>query len=161
MKILSLLLSVLMVLALFTACTPASNNGNGNEEPETGNEEEPVAEDADVIKIGVFEPLTGMNGGGGLQELGGIEYANKMYPEVLGKKIQLVVVDNKSDKGEATTAVTRLIENDKVVAIIGSYGSAVSIAAGDIIKNAQIPAMGASCTNPMVTQGNEFYLCMP
>jgi branched-chain amino acid transport system substrate-binding protein len=146
-----------MVLALFTACTPASNNGNGNEEPETGNEEEPVAEDADVIKIGVFEPLTGMNGGGGLQELGGIEYANKMYPEVLGKKIQLVVVDNKSDKGEATTAVTRLIEKDKVVAIIGSYGSAVSIAAGDIIKNAQIPAMGASCTNPMVTQGNEFY----
>jgi branched-chain amino acid transport system substrate-binding protein len=99
-RILSLLLSVLMVLALFTACTPASNNGNGNEEPETGNEEEPVAEDADVIKIGVFEPLTGMNGGGGLQELGGIEYANKMYPEVLGKKIQLVVVDNKSDKGE-------------------------------------------------------------
>ena len=156
-RILSLLLSVLMVLALFTACTPASNNGNGNEEPETGNEEEPVAEDADVIKIGVFEPLTGMNGGGGLQELGGIEYANKMYPEVLGKKIQLVVVDNKSDKGEATTAVTRLIEKDKVVAIIGSYGSAVSIAAGDIIKNAQIPAMGASCTNPMVTQGNEFY----
>ena len=97
-----------------------------------------------------------MNGGGGLQELGGIEYANKMYPEVLGKKIQLVVVDNKSDKGEATTAVTRLIEKDKVVAIIGSYGSAVSIAAGDIIKNAQIPAMGASCTNPMVTRAMNF-----
>jgi branched-chain amino acid transport system substrate-binding protein len=75
----------------------------------------------------------------------------------LGKKIELVVVDNKSDKGEATTAVTRLIEQEKVVAIIGSYGSGVSIAAGDIIKNAKIPAMGASCTNPMVTQGNEFY----
>ena len=151
-RVLSLLLSLLMVLTLFTACSPAASNG----EPEA--EEEPgPAEDADVIKIGVFEPLTGMNGGGGLQELGGIEYANKVYPEVLGKKIQLVVVDNKSDKGEATTAVTRLIEKDKVVAIIGSYGSAVSIAAGDIIKNAQIPAMGASCTNPMVTQGNEFY----
>jgi branched-chain amino acid transport system substrate-binding protein len=142
-RVLSLLLSLLMVLTLFTACTQTADNGG--------------AEEADVIKIGVFEPLTGMNGGGGLQELGGIEYANKMYPEVLGKKIELVVVDNKSDKGEATTAVTRLIENDKVVAIIGSYGSAVSIAAGDIIKDAQIPAMGASCTNPMVTQGNDFY----
>ena len=134
-RVLSLLMCLLMVLSLFTAC----------------------AKDEDVIKIGVFEPLTGENGGGGKQELDGINYANKMYPEVLGKKIQLVVVDNKSDKGEATTAVTRLIEKDKVVAIIGSYGSGVSIAAGDIIKNAKIPAMGASCTNPMVTEGNEFY----
>ena len=134
-RVLSLLMCLLMVLSLFTAC----------------------AKDEDVIKIGVFEPLTGDNGGGGKQELDGINYANKMYPEVLGKKIQLVVVDNKSDKGEATTAVTRLIEKDKVVAIIGSYGSGVSIAAGDIIKNAKIPAMGASCTNPMVTEGNEFY----
>ncbi len=113
--------------------------------------------DSDVIKIGVFEPLTGENGGGGSQELQGIEYANKMYSEVLGKKVELVVVDNKSDKGEATTAVTRLIEKEGVVAIIGSYGSGVSIAAGDIIKNAGIPAMGTSCTNPMVTLGNDYY----
>ena len=140
-KVLCLLLSLLMVISLFTACAQKG----------------PATPATDVIKIGVFEPLTGENGGGGLQELGGIEYANKMYPEVLGKKIELVVVDNKSDKGEATTAVTRLIEQEKVVAIIGSYGSGVSIAAGDIIKNAKIPAMGASCTNPMVTQGNEFY----
>ena len=142
-RVLALLISLLMVLTMFTAC--AQNQGTD------------TPKDADVIKIGVFEPLTGENGGGGLQELDGIKYANKMYPEVLGKKIELVVVDNKSDKGEATTAVTRLIEQEKVVAIIGSYGSGVSIAAGDIIKNAKIPAMGASCTNPMVTQGNEFY----
>jgi len=67
-RVLSLLLIVLMVLTLFTACTKSDTT------------------EAEVIKIGVFEPLTGMNGGGGLQELGGIEYANKMYPEVLGKK---------------------------------------------------------------------------
>ena len=142
---LSLLLCFLMVLTMFTAC--AKEQGTSTD----------AEADSDTIKIGVFEPLTGENGGGGLQELDGIEYANKMYPEVLGKKIKLVVVDNKSDKGEATTAVTRLIEKEKVVAIIGSYGSGVSIAAGDIIKNAKIPTMGASCTNPMVTQGNEYY----
>lgn len=141
---LSLILSLLMILTMFTACAQ-------KQEPAD------AGSNSDVIKIGVFEPLTGENGGGGLQELDGIKYANKMYPEVLGKKIELVIVDNKSDKGEATTAVTRLIEKDKVVAIIGSYGSGVSIAAGDIIKNAKIPAMGASCTNPMVTQGNEYY----
>jgi branched-chain amino acid transport system substrate-binding protein len=143
-RVLSLLLSLLMILTMFTACAKEQGANAGNTSD-------------DVIKIGVFEPLTGENGGGGLQELDGIKYANKVYPEVLGKKIELVIVDNKSDKGEATTAVTRLIEKDKVVAIIGSYGSGVSIAAGDIIKNAKIPAMGASCTNPMVTQGNEYY----
>ncbi len=142
----SLFLCFMMVFTMFTACS----NEQGTSTSEAGSDE-------DVIKIGVFEPLTGENGGGGLQELDGIEYANKMYPEVLGKKIQLVVVDNKSDKGEGTTSVSRLIEKDKVAAIIGSYGSGVSIAAGDIIKNAKIPAMGASCTNPMVTQGNEYY----
>lgn len=140
---LALFLSLIMATASLAAC--GSNDSGGG------------SDDADVIKIGVFEPLTGENGGGGLQELDGIKYANKMFPEVLGKKVELVIVDNKSDKGEATTAVTRLIEKDKVVGIIGSYGSGVSIAAGDIIKSAQIPAMGASCTNPMVTQGNEFY----
>jgi branched-chain amino acid transport system substrate-binding protein len=136
-----------MILSLFTGC---SNN-------EEATSETNASSDSDVIKIGVFEPLTGENGGGGLQELDGIKYANKMYPEVLGKKVELVIVDNKSDKGEATTAASRLIEKDNVVAIIGSYGSGVSIAAGDIIKQAEIPAMGASCTNPMVTQGNDFY----
>lgn len=142
----SLFLCLMMVFTMFTACS--NEQGTSTSEAES---------DEDVIKIGVFEPLTGENGGGGLQELDGIKYANKMYPEVLGKKIQLVVVDNKSDKGEGTTSVSRLIEKDKVAAIIGSYGSGVSIAAGDIIKNAKIPAIGASCTNPMVTQGNEYY----
>jgi branched-chain amino acid transport system substrate-binding protein len=145
-RLLSLFLCFIMVISLFTGCAKKQETSG-----------DAAAGGSDVIKIGVFEPLTGENGGGGLQELDGIKYANKMYPEVLGKKIELVIVDNKSDKGEATTAVTRLIEKDKVVAIIGSYGSGVSIAAGDIIKNAKIPAMGASCTNPMVTQGNEFY----
>jgi len=140
---LSLLLCLLLILSMFTACAKEQGTGSGAKN--------------DVIKIGVFEPLTGENGGGGQQETDGIKYANKMYPEVLGKKIELVIVDNKSDKAEAATAVSRLIESEKVVAIIGSYGSGVSIAAGDIIKNAKIPAMGASCTNPMVTQGNDYY----
>lgn len=134
--------------AMFSGCGNESAGGSGASTSSGGE---------DVIKIGVFEPLTGENGGGGSQEVDGIKYANKIYPEVLGKKVELVVVDNKSDKGEATTAVTRLIEKEKVCAIIGSYGSGVAIAAGDIIKNAGIPAVGCSCTNPMVTQGNEYY----
>ena len=35
-----------------------------------------------IVKIGVFEPVTGENGGGGFQEVLGIRYANKVYPTV-------------------------------------------------------------------------------
>jgi len=116
-----------------------------------------AAGESDVIKIGVFEPLTGANAAGGELEVEGMKLANKLYPEVLGKKVELVIADNKSDKAEATTAAARLIEKDKVSVILGSWGSSLSIAAGDLVKNNKVPAIGASCTNPMVTQGNDYY----
>ena len=86
-----------------------------------------------------------------------IELANEKFPEVLGKKVQLVVVDNKSEKVDAANAASKLIEKDKVVAIIGSYGSSLSMAAGDIVKNAKVPAVGCSPTNPLVTLNNDYY----
>ena len=113
-----------------------------------------------VIKIGVFEPTTGENGGGGSQELLGMRYANETHPTVTigGEeyKVELVVVDNKSDKTEAVNAAQKLV-SEKVSVVLGSYGSGVSIAAGQIFADAKIPAIGASCTNPQVTQGNDFY----
>ncbi|GFP78405.1 ABC transporter substrate-binding protein [Clostridium fungisolvens] len=112
---------------------------------------------SDTIKIGVFEPLTGANAGGGELEVEGIKLANKLYPEVNGKKIELVIVDNKSDKVEASNAASRLVEKEKVTAIIGSYGSSLSMAAGDIVKKAKIPTVATSATNPLVTKGNDYY----
>ena len=112
---------------------------------------------ADVIKIGVFEPLTGANGAGGTEELEGIRLANKLYPEVLGKKVELVVVDNKSDKVEAANAATVLTQKDKVNAVLGSWGSSLSMAGGPIFADAKIPAVAISATNPNVTIGNEYY----
>lgn len=113
--------------------------------------------ESNVIKIGVFEPITGANAAGGQLEVEGIKLANKLYPEVLGKKVELVIADNKSDKVEAATAAARLVEKDKVTAIIGSWGSSLSMAAGDIVKQGKVPTVGASCTNPLVTAGNDFY----
>lgn len=139
-KIISLTVtSILMILALV---------GCGKKES---------AADSNVIKIGVFEPVTGANAGGAKWEIEGIKLANKLYPEVLGKKVELVIVDNKSDKVEAANAASRLVDKENVNAVIGSYGSSLSIAGGEIFKNAKIPAVGASCTNPMVTLDNEYY----
>lgn len=113
--------------------------------------------DSGSIKIGVFEPLTGANGAGGVEELEGIKLANKLTPEVLGKKIQLVVADNKSDKVEAANAATVLAQKEKVNAVIGSWGSSLSMAGGPIFAEAKIPAVAVSATNPNVTKGNDYY----
>ena len=81
------------------------------------------------ITIGVFEPVTGENGGGGFQEVLGVRYANQVYPEITvgGKtyKINLFEVDNKSDKTEAVTAAQNLVSKN-VTAVVGSYGSGAS-----------------------------------
>ncbi|MCL1875259.1 MAG: ABC transporter substrate-binding protein [Synergistaceae bacterium] len=112
---------------------------------------------ADTIKVGVYLPLTGQNAFGGQLELEGVQLANQEYPEVLGQKVELVVVDNKSDKVESANAVQRLIDNDKVVAIIGTYGSSLAMAGGEVAEAAGIPCMGTSCTNPLVTEGKKYY----
>ena len=116
-----------------------------------------VAFAEDVIRIGVFLPLTGQMAYGGQLELDGVKMAHKELPSVLGKKIELFVVDNKSDKVESANAVKRLIEKEKVVAIIGTYGSSLAMAGGEVAEKAGIPVMGTSCTNPLVTQGKKYY----
>ena len=152
-KFLSIALSACLVMGALAGCgsSSSSSTSSGNDASASGD---------NVIKIGVFEPQTGENGGGGLQEVYGIRYANQVYPtvEVGGTEytIQLVEVDNNSDKTEAVTAAQKLV-SEGVVTVLGSYGSGVSIAAGDIFAEAGIPAIGCSCTNPQVTSGNEWY----
>ena len=115
------------------------------------------AQAADPIKIGVYLPLTGQNAFGGQLELEGIQLAQKLKPTVLDRPIELVVVDNKSDKVEAANAVKRLTEHEKVLAIIGTYGSSLAMAGGEVAERAKVPVIGTSCTNPLVTQGKKYY----
>ena len=135
-----------MICALFAGC-------GSNDSPA-------AAVEGDVLKIGIFEPATGENGAGGMQEVLGARYANKVVPSVTvnGKeyKIELVEVDNQSDKTAAVTAAQNLVSSG-VIAVIGSYGSGVSIAAADTFAEAQIPAIGVSCTNASVTDGHDWY----
>ncbi len=116
-----------------------------------------LAESKEPIKIGVFEPLTGSKAAGGQMEYEGIQVAHAIVPEVLGRPVVLVPVDNKSDDVEAATAAARLVESEKVDVVLGSWGSSLAIAGGPSFENAKTPAIGTSCTNPQVTLGNEYY----
>ncbi|MBB5073070.1 branched-chain amino acid transport system substrate-binding protein [Bartonella callosciuri] len=109
------------------------------------------------IKIGVYLPLSGQNAFGGQLELRGIELAHKKIPEILGRKVELIIIDNKSDKVEAANAVMRLTAREKVNGIIGSYGSSLSLAGGEISEKEKTPTVATSSTNPLVTQGKKYY----
>ena len=137
-----LLAGAVMCAAVFTGCSGKSGKAEAS---------------SDTIKIGILEPVTGGFAGGAAIEIEGIKLANAENPTVLGKKVELVTADNKSDKTEAANAASRLIFNDKVVAILGSYASSAAIGAGDTIKKGETAAIGISCTNPLVTKGNDWY----
>lgn len=151
-KFIALLLTSVMTLSL-AAC-------GGSDAPADDTAAVGTAISGDTIKIGVFEPTTGENGGGGMQEVLGIRYANQVAPTVdingTTYNIELVEVDNQSDKTAAVTAAQSLISSG-VVGVLGSYGSGVSIAAGQTFADAAVPAIGCSCTNPQVTLGNDYY----
>ena len=93
-----------------------------------------------VVKFGVFEPLTGANAAGGAEELDGIRLAQSLYPTVtvggVTYKIELAIADNKSDKVEAANAGQSLVDRDKVNVVLGSWGSGLSMAAGPIFQAA-------------------------
>ena len=110
----------------------------------------------DTIKIGAFEPMTGATAAGGSMEKEGFDLANELYPEVLGRKIELVYGDNKSDRAEATLAAQSLVDKG-VVAVLGSYASGLTMAGGEVFGEEEIPALTATATNPTVTLDCEWY----
>ena len=113
-----------------------------------------------VVKICVFEPASGDSGAGGKQEMLGMQYANSICPtvEIGGEtyKVELVYADNGSSADKAPSAAQQLV-SEGVSVVLGSYGSGVSIAASPIFAQANIPAIGVTCTNPQVTAGNTHY----
>jgi branched-chain amino acid transport system substrate-binding protein len=111
---------------------------------------------ADTIKIGAWLPMTGAVAAYGQDAWSGLQIAQEMKPTILGKKVELVVVDTKSDKIEAANAMSRLIEKDKVVAVIGEMISGDTMAGGPIAEKAKIPVVSPTATNPLVTQGKKY-----
>ena len=116
-----------------------------------------AAQAAEPIKIGVYLPLTGQNAFGGQLELEGVQLAHKEMAQVLGRPVELVIVDNKSDKVEAANAVTRLTAKDKVTGIIGTYGSSLAMSGGEVAEKAKTPVIATSATNPLVTKDKKYY----
>lgn len=150
-KFVAILLSLALVASVAACAAPAATGTTAAEQPASGNP---------VVKIGIYEPASGDNGAGGKQETLGVEYAHSVSPtvEINGTTydVQLVKVDNESSNDKAASAASTLVSAG-VSVVLGSYGSGVSIAASPTFEAAGIPAVGITCTNPQVTEGNTHY----
>lgn len=111
---------------------------------------------ADAIRIGAYLPMTGNVAAYGQMGWSGITVAREMKPTVLGRSVELKLVDTKSDKVESANAVSRLIEREKVIALIGEMISGNTIAGSDHAERRGIPMVSPTATNPIVTQNKKY-----
>jgi len=75
---------------------------------------------------------------------------------VLGKKIKLVTLDDRGDSAEAANAVSRLIDVEKVSALLGEVSSSLSLAGGRVAQRRKIPMISPTSTNPKVTEVGDY-----
>ena len=117
----------------------------------------PAAPLPNEIVIGVELGMTGASAGYSAPMWEGIQLALEEKPTVLGKPVRLVLVDDKSDRAEAALASQRLIEVEKVVAILGSGSSTTAMIESQNTEKAKIPGLSMSATNPLVTEGKQYF----
>jgi branched-chain amino acid transport system substrate-binding protein len=112
-----------------------------------------------TVKVGEVDPLTG-----GVSQFGigchqgfvlAFEEINRSGG-VLGQTLELVTEDNQSKPGESSTAVRKLITQDKVVAILGDATSSATLEAAPIAQSDKIPMITPTATNPRITAVGDY-----
>lgn len=107
------------------------------------------------IVIGHYASLTGSEATFGVSTDNGIKLAVEEINAaggVQGRPLKLITYDDQGKAQEAATVVTRLITQDKVIAILGEVASSRSIAGGQIAQKSGVPMITPSSTNPAVTE---------
>lgn len=133
-------------LAVLGACKDkggGSGGGGGSDEVVVGHygsmtgSEAHFGQDTDkAVRLAVDE----VNAGGGVN----------------GKKLKVVTLDTRGDGAEAANAVTRLIDVEKSVAILGEVASSLSLQGGPVAQRRKVPMVSPSSTNPAVTKIGDF-----
>ncbi len=131
-KFLSIIL-ILVMLVPMAGCAPKQGN---------------------TIRIGVIAPMTGDVKTFGDSTQKGAQLAVDEWNAkggVLGKKIELVLADDKNDPAEATNAATKMIQQDKIHYIVGSVSSKCSIPISEIANKNKVVMISGTSTNGKVT----------
>jgi branched-chain amino acid transport system substrate-binding protein len=111
------------------------------------------------VTVGAVGPVTGAAATFGISTKNGDQLAVDEWNAkggVLGKQIKEVFADDKGDPAEGATVYTKLIQQDKVCAIVGTVMSKVSLAGAPICQAAKIPMVATASTNPKVTEVGDY-----
>ncbi len=109
----------------------------------------------DEVRIGVIIPNTGEKALYGETSRRGLLMAVGERPTALGKRVNLMFCDNKSDKIESANCAQRLIQKERVIALIGPLSSSDTLSASPVSEEAGIPLISPWATNPIVTQNKK------
>src|SRR5712671_5674143 len=112
----------------------------------------------DAIKIGVTQPLTGAFAASGNYVTQGAKIAEDEINAaggVLGRKVQLIVEDNKSNPTEAVATAEKLIGKDKVPVMMGAWSSTLTLAVMPKLMEYGVPMLvETSSSGKITTSGN-------
>jgi branched-chain amino acid transport system substrate-binding protein len=118
-----------------------------------------VAQGTETVKIGVVLSLSGPAAVFGLPERNAIMAVEKEIAAgggVKGRKLELIFFDDKTNPTEAARGVTQLINDEKVVAIIGPGTGGTILAAGPIAERLKVPLLGPAGTVAVTAKTNSF-----
>ncbi|HEX6284409.1 MAG TPA: ABC transporter substrate-binding protein [Pyrinomonadaceae bacterium] len=141
------ILALLLITTLFTtlACERRGGTTNGG--------------DTGPILVGYYGDLSGRTSSFGQSTKNGVEMAADEINKaggINGRQIQIITEDDQGEPNKAATVVTKLINQDKVVALLGEVASSNSLAAAPKAQEAKIPMISPSSTNPAVTQVGDY-----
>jgi branched-chain amino acid transport system substrate-binding protein len=111
------------------------------------------------IIVGYYGDLTGRTASFGTSTKNGVEMAvdeiNKAGG-VMGRTVRVIVEDDQGEPNKAATVVSKLVNQDKVHAVLGEVASSNSLAAAPKAQEAKVPMISPSSTNPNVTQVGDY-----
>jgi branched-chain amino acid transport system substrate-binding protein len=120
----------------------------------------PARADAGPIRIGVNEPLTGPFAASGTYVVNGAKIAAdeiNAQGGVLGRRIELVIEDNKSNPTEAAAVAEKLITSDKTPVMMGAWGSSLTLAVMPKLADYETPMLvETSSSGKITTTGNPY-----
>jgi branched-chain amino acid transport system substrate-binding protein len=124
-----------------------------------GGDTNTTAATGDTIKVGVYGDTTGGTSSFGVSTKNGIQLAFEEINAaggVNGKKLEMIFEDDQGTPEKAKTVISKLISQDKVVAVLGEVASSNSLAAAPVAQEAKIPMITPSSTNPKVTEVGDY-----
>jgi branched-chain amino acid transport system substrate-binding protein len=108
------------------------------------------------VKIGVILPLSGGIATFGQENANGLKLAFSKINKSSKQKLTLVFEDDKSEAIEATNAIRKLLNVDKVSVVIGEVTSSNTLAMAPIAQEKKVPLFSPAATNVKVTQVGNF-----